>query len=257
MASTTSGLLNLIDETINLIQNGSKSSNKTPPKGSGKKLIFITGRSAAGKTSLGQAFKSMGFVHFDADQFAHGNDPIKDAGKPHDPRDKLKRSKELEAAFTLCTKQGFEALFNGESPDLSVWTPFFSMLCVEVGRARDKYKDKDMVVTYAVYLRSIRDYIRKTLKNENVTFLILNPPPALLADRGMKRVLEVAEKARKTPQQYLQEWGIDLDQIKGMQFRMTNGFEVKQMDEPDTVQIDVDKQMSKEDVFEEAKRLLL
>jgi len=249
MASKPSGLLNLVDETLDLVDEKKSEDNS-------KMLIFITGRSASGKTTLGEAFKSLDdFIHFDGDQFSHGNDAVLCSGQVIDGKHKVKRSKKLEESYMKCMKDGYEALFSGKSPDLSAWTPFYSLLCAEVKRMRGKYADKHVVVTHAIYLRSIRDLIRETL-GEEVLFIILNPPVNVLGDRAVKRVLEYAKKAKQTPQQYLHGWGIDLDEIHGMTVRNSKGFELKQKDEANSLQIDIDAAMTPEDVFKAAKQSL-
>merc|ERR1719356_1795656 len=98
-------IIGLLDQTINFIEDektenteNTENTKNSSNKQNGKKLIFVTGRSAAGKTSLGEAFNSLkDFIHFGADQFAHGNDPVLNAGKYIDPKDPLKRGKDLEA----------------------------------------------------------------------------------------------------------------------------------------------------------------
>lgn len=99
MASELNKLLNLIDETLHFVETSNEG-----------KLIFITGRSAAGKTSLGEAFKTLdNFIHFDGDHFTYGfGDPILDAGKTFDGK-KVKRNKEIQEAWGLASSKGFSA----------------------------------------------------------------------------------------------------------------------------------------------------
>ena len=57
------------------------------------KLIWITGRSGAGKTTLGEHFKTRkDCIHYDADQFAKGNDAVIDSGKTIEKHHYEKRS---------------------------------------------------------------------------------------------------------------------------------------------------------------------
>lgn len=220
-----------------------------------QKLIIITGRPAAGKTTLGEAFNTLdNYIHFDVDHFTNGKDPVLDSNKIMEKKDELQRSNALMVAVELSKKHGFQALFDGKSTDLAVWTPFYSLVCDEVKRTRVQFEDKHIVITHAVYLRSVRDYIRETLGGE-VTFLILNTSTNLLPVRGVNRISEIAKRNKQTPQQYLDQWQVKLEDIHAKMVRNQRGFELMQQDEPDTFQLDITENMSRADVFEKAKEL--
>ena len=249
MTSTDSSLLKLIDEALSFIESSCSCG----------RVIFITGRSSAGKTTLGAAFKTLDdCIHFDVDQFAYGNDPVIDAGQPIRGSDKEKRSAELREAYASACDKGYKALFAGESPPLSVWTPFYSMVLARVKQARAQYGSKHVVVTHSVYLRAVRDYVRDAFAGD-VTFVILNTSRDLLSDRAVNKIHELAARVNVSPQQYLDEHatGTTVEgQRKSIQM-VANGFETKQEDEPNTFQIDVmDETMDKTDVFNVARKLL-
>eukprot|EP01084_Bolivina_argentea_P254821 428475_1 len=79
------------NETRNICTN-----NKIPM------LIWVTGRSGCGKTTLCENLKkSNNFIHFECDQWCNGGDPVLDSGKTvnQEYSSFKNRSKELVDAF--------------------------------------------------------------------------------------------------------------------------------------------------------------
>eukprot|EP01084_Bolivina_argentea_P257118 433107_1 len=222
------------------------------------KVIWITGRSGAGKTTLGENFKSLSnYIHFDADQFAHGKDPVKDSGTTIEKTHGSNRPKELVDAYdNLAVKEGYHGIFQGKKPDISVWTPFYDLLIDEINNKKSQYPGKNIVVTQSVYPRYVRDYLRDILKNDLI-FIIIDASLDLLPERHIIRAHERAAEIGQTADEYLKQFGYSIEKIKSEVAPMTEkGFEPMEENEPNTFQIVVNKNMSKNDVFVEAKRLL-
>jgi len=96
----------------------------------------------------------------------------------------------------------------------------------------------------------------------NVTFIILNPEVDLLGDRAVKRVEDMGKEKGMTPQEYLDSLAdaighkLKYEDMKAITEMIGRGYEMKQEDEPNTYQIDVDANMDKTDVFEAAKKIV-
>eukprot|EP01084_Bolivina_argentea_P111152 198409_1 len=238
-----------IEKLINVIEKTYKPSNR---------LIWITGPSGAGKTTLGENFKTRDCIHFDADQVAFGGDPIKDAGNYKELRNnKKKRSKKLVDAWDTATQKGFKALFKNETPDLSVWKPFYEILVPKIKSFASQNPDKMIVITHAVYQRCARDHLRLMFNDEyNLTFIILNTKVELTSSRIISRYDDLAANAGQTVEQYLNAMGSSIEKVKKSAESYRRGFESKHENEYNTYQIDVDENMAKQDVFNKAIQLL-
>ena len=245
-----SAALNMIDRLIRYIDN--------EICGKSTILVFITGRAGSGKTTLGENFKTRNdFVHFDGDQYPHGNHPVKDSGQTIQKKDQQKRDKQMEQVYdNLAVKEGYYGLFQGKTPELSVWTPFYDLFINKINETKLEYPNMNIAISQSVYPRSVRDYIRNKCGN-NAYFIILHPKIELSTARVVSRTHDLAAKVGKTAEEYLKEWGRSMEKLKNETAPMIQkGFEPMQDDEPNTYQIDFDESMTRQDVFEKAQQLL-
>ena len=222
-------------------------------------MVFIAGRAGAGKTTLGEHFKTRSdFIHFDADQFAYGNHAVNDSGRTIQAKDRKKRSQKLVDVYdNLAVKEGYYQLFKGETPDLSVWTPFYDLLIAEIMKTKMKYQNKNIAISQSIYPRSVRDYIRKKCDKYNTYFIILYPKLELSTQRVSSRTYDLAAEIGKTVDEYLKDHGTTLKKLQEETAPMIQkGFEKMEKDEPNTYQIDIDEKMTKQDVFKQAQKLL-
>eukprot|EP00483_Globobulimina_turgida_P005125 UN05135 len=234
--------IKLIDDILQIFENQSQ-------KGL---LVFVVGRSGAGKTTLGENFKKThNWLHFDCDQWAYGQDPLHDSGKTIAPQSLKNRSKELIDAYdNLAVKNGYQALFKGENPPLSVWKPYYTLLAKEILKVRSKYNDKNMICSQSVYPYCVREYLRSVLCPELI-FIVLNTPTELLTKRIIDRDTKSAAGRGWTLKEYIDSFPGDytIEKYKNEIAVRFIGFEQMQKNEPKTFQIDVDENMTTDEVL--------
>jgi hypothetical protein len=175
------------------------------------KVIFISGLSGSGKTTLGERFKANNYncLHFNVDVWAFGGNPITESDQVPNPQMMAKRNPEVQAAFDNMIAHGFTTLASGQSPDFSVWEGFFSKLVPAIKDARENHPEKDLVVTFSVYLRSVRGYLRQHI--ENLIFIVLNPEIEHVAARKVQHLRNTAAARGQTLSQFLRSFNPDSD----------------------------------------------
>jgi gluconate kinase len=170
-----------------------------------RQLLFITGQSGAGKTTLGNNLKAQcGFVHFDGDVFAHGGDATAFSGIPT-PDMVARTDPQLKKIYDDCATNAFGGLFVGREVALAEWQPFVDLLLAEVKRKWVESAPKSMVVTWSVYPKSLRDYIRTQLPD--VQFVVLFDAGSA-ARRKAQQTIDQAHADGKTLAEFLSTFGI-------------------------------------------------
>lgn len=157
------------------------------------KTLFVTGLSGSGKTTLGESLKVHDdFVHFNVDVWAFGGDPIMESAAVPGPDMIAKRNPDIKAAFDEMVSKGFSKLAAGETVEFSAWEPFYSRLCPAILAAREAIgTSKNIVVTFSVYVRAVRDYLRQHL-GPTLAIVILNPA---IEDVGYRKVAHLKNTA--------------------------------------------------------------
>eukprot|EP01124_Arcella_intermedia_P014803 TRINITY_DN2136_c0_g1_i2.p1 TRINITY_DN2136_c0_g1~~TRINITY_DN2136_c0_g1_i2.p1 ORF type:complete len:236 (-),score=37.97 TRINITY_DN2136_c0_g1_i2:8-715(-) len=229
------------------------------------KFVFITGLSGSGKTTLGELLKTQdGFVHFNVDVWAFGGDPILQSESVPTPEMISKRDPTIKAAFDNMAANGFTKLSANEPTDPSTWYPFFDLLCPAILSARQAVgPEKNFVVTFSVYLRHVRAYVRGKL-GESLAFVVLNPSVEDVASRKVAHLRNTAESRGLTLSQFLRSFHPDSDapemeesaiiEILTQQARAgANGFEPASPEEPNTLGI---QGMTKEEAHATTKKFL-
>jgi len=186
------------------------SSTAIPSSSSIIKLIFISGLSGSGKTTLGEQLKlQQKFLHFNVDIWAFGGDPIEESNLVPTPAMLAKRDPIIKEAFDTMAQQGFAKLTVKEDVPFSIWEQFFNLLCNEIIKVQTKYPEQVIVITFSVYLRSIRDYIRNRLPN--IRFIILDPNIEIVANRKVQHLRNTAQSRNLTLSQFLRSFHPDSD----------------------------------------------
>jgi hypothetical protein len=152
---------------------------------------------------------------------------------------------------------GRTKLGKGEQVPSQVWERFCRLLGTDVAQRCGAMEQQEFAVAFAIYQRSERDFLR-ALFGESLTFVLLNVPEELLAERIIARTTQKAESKGMTFEQYINAFhpGNTVEQVlEGWKIRRS-GFEPKQEGEPNTIQIDVTREMGKDDVARKAAALL-
>lgn len=166
-------------------------------------LVFITGLSGAGKTTLGERLKlENNFLHFNVDVWAFGGDAVVDSDKVPDAAMNAKRDPEIKLLFDNMYENGIAKLLAGEEPVLSTFHEFFDRLVPAILEVRNNNPERDFVVTFSVYMRETRDYIRALL-GQQLAFIVLNPSIEKVADRRVRHWQESAKERNQSLWQFL------------------------------------------------------
>ena len=250
-------------------------------------VIFVTGRTGAGKTTLGENFNKLdNFIHWDGDQFAYGGDPIKDSGKGISKQTHLKRNEKISNVFTLAVEKGYMPLFDPKSNlrlnqiKIAPFAPFYELIIARVKKIlkeqkeQEKQKEKEkkedekaeknnsyrnIIITQAVYPFVVREYLRQLFVgsiNIKFIFVILNTSVDLLNVRVRARTELSAKEQGKTLDEYCQSFNMTPKEWDEAVTRNQKGFELMIENEENTIQIDINKTMTKQDVFNQVKQQL-
>lgn len=212
-------------------------------------FLFISGLSGAGKTTLGEKLKEEdGFTHFNVDVWAFGGNPTADSGAVPTPAMMERRDPVVKTAFDQMIQHGFQKLAAGEAVPFNVWENFFKLLCDAVVDYREKLGPSfKLVVSFSVYLRSVRDYIRSRLGSD-LAFVVLNPSIESVGVHKVEHMRNTASQRGLTLSAFLRSFNPDSDapemeeesiiQLLTAQARQgAVGFEPAAADEPRTLGI--------------------
>jgi gluconate kinase len=214
------------------------------------KLLFVSGLSGSGKTTLGELLKKEDqFVHFNVDVWAFGGNPVEESAAVPGPAMMANRDPDVKAAFDNMIANGFSKLAQGQSVEWAVWENFFSKLCPAINAARETIGEKSMVVTFSVYLRSVRDYLRQNLGAPGeLAFVVLNPSVESVGARKVQHLKNTAEERGQTLSQFLRSFNpssdapdMEEDVLVGLLTAQAKsgavGFEAGAADEPRTTTV--------------------
>ena len=184
----------------------------------GGRLVFISGMSGAGKTTQGEQLREKrGFIHVDGDVWSF-SDGVATAStysgipRPEDLEKRSKERKETWDGFAAAYGRLFEDPEN-PPPMEDGWGAHLTALCEDVAafRGAPEQKDRDIVVSFSLYTRGMRDWVRDRLPG--VTMVLLDADARKLAARKAAQTVAAAEADGKTLEEFLSRF--DPEKYKG------------------------------------------
>lgn len=147
-------------------------------------ILFITGRSGAGKTFLGDYLESYcGFKHIDGDSWMHSPVP------------------EHKRATELFVTSFFGFIFQGKPAPPELWTPYYSIVCDQINILAQQDPTSKLAVSLSVYPRAVRDYLRSRLP-PHLKFIVIDCPEEECVKRHFQRTSAYAKVHGMTLQEH-------------------------------------------------------
>jgi len=224
-----------------------------------KQFVFASGASGAGKTTICNVLTENGYKVFDGDIWCAGGDPVNQVDAPVTAEMVASRDPAMAKAVTDAISIGRTKMGKGEQVPWEVWESFYTFMCEAIKTQTDQNGYDKWVIPFAVYREAERDFVRKMLGGAgDVTFILLNVPEAVLAERVYNRTVNKAKEQGMTLEQYFARFhpGKTIQQVLETWKIRRSGFQPKGTNEPSTFQIDVTREMTPQMVHAEAERQL-
>mmetsp|Transcript_31403 Transcript_31403/g.85204 ORF Transcript_31403/g.85204 Transcript_31403/m.85204 type:complete len:524 (-) Transcript_31403:101-1672(-) len=223
------------------------------------RFTFVSGASGAGKTTVCSVLTANGYKIFDGDIWCAGGDPINNVDAPVTKEMVASREPAMAKAVTDAISVGRTKLGKGEPVPWEVWESFYTFMGTAI-KTRTAQSDHDKwVIPFAVYREVERNFLCWFLSDVGeTTFVLLNVPEEVLAERVYKRTVQHARDQGISLEQYLGRFhpGKPVQEVlDGWKVRRA-GFEPMGIREVSAFQVDVDRAMTPEMVHAEAARLL-
>jgi len=208
------------------------------------RLVFVSGHSGAGKTTLAEGLKKhYGFVHFDGESWMFGMDPVAQSNVTPTAEILSKVPPERAALARDMTENCYNKISAGEEPMREAYERFYRAMLEDVRARRAEMSGQDVVVSHAPYLRVMRDFCRTEL-GEDVTFLVINVPVVVLQERVKMRLTAFATAQGKSLEEFVMQGHIPgkdtfEERMESMMGNVKGLSEAVMPDEPNTFQLEV------------------
>eukprot|EP00931_Biecheleriopsis_adriatica_P054905 TRINITY_DN32353_c0_g1_i1.p1 TRINITY_DN32353_c0_g1~~TRINITY_DN32353_c0_g1_i1.p1 ORF type:complete len:259 (-),score=53.60 TRINITY_DN32353_c0_g1_i1:12-788(-) len=227
-------------------------------------VVLISGMSGAGKSTLAELLRERyGLIHFDADCWTVGRDPVAEAGatiKPEDFEAAAEKVPEI-TKLRMEYKEELTKVFQGGMADAGPVERFYSPMVAKVQEVRVANPGKGIVMSRAVFFRIERDVLRK-LFGDDFVCVVLCLSGQLLANRRLERAKREAAEGGKTLEEHVMGYpsamipGETAEQklafLGNPQFNAKDG----EADEPNTFNLRMTEETSKDTMLSEAAALL-
>jgi len=240
-------------------QNTSQNSQFSSNGQKRQQFCFVSGASGAGKTTICNVLTDNGYKIFDGDIWCAGGDPINQVDAPVTKEMVASRNPAMAKAVTDAISVGRTKMGKGEPVPWQVWESFYTFMCSAIKSQTAQNGHDKWVIPFAVYREVERNFVRKSLGDAgDVTFILLNVPEAVLAERVFKRTENHAKEQGMTLDEYMARFhpGKTVQQVLDNWKIRRSGFEAKGKSESKTFQIDIFREMTPAMVHAEAKRQL-
>jgi len=213
------------------------SSHYTPQPENLGKFLFISGAPGLGKSTTGLLLsQKAGYVYYEADCFGTGNNPYLPPDSKEPSMDTVKQKplkgipqERLDAV--LAGVDQFMAMLTGKEYIEEPIKGFFEALCKDLNNER-KRLGGDWVVAMAVPFRSHRDLIRAAL-GPDLVFVVLN--------------MNKEDQQKRLIARHGEDGSLDMNKFIE---NVWNVYEPAAVDEPNTIDLEVTADMTREDVVD-------
>lgn len=223
-------------------------------------VVLISGMSGAGKTTLADGLCAKhGMIHFDADCWIVGRDPVAEAGATITPEDF--QGAETKVPEITKLRMGYMGelmkAFKGGTPDIAPIESFYKPLVAKVEELRAANPGVGIVVSRGSFLRQERDVCR-ALFGDDFACVVMCVSPELLGNRRLERTKREAAEAGKTLEEHVMAYPASL--VPGDTFEAklkflgsTNGPTGKEgdADEKDTFNLRITAETTKDAMIDE------
>lgn len=168
-------------------------------------VVLISGMSGAGKSTLAELLREKyGLVHFDADCWTVGRDPVAEAGAIITPEDFEGAAEKVPEITKLRMeyKDELTKVFQGGTADVEPVERFYNPMVAKVQEVRKANPGKGIVMSRAVFFRIERDVLRE-LFGDDFSCVVLCSSGELLAKRRLERTQREASEAGKTLEEHV------------------------------------------------------
>eukprot|EP00930_Biecheleria_cincta_P069439 TRINITY_DN57184_c0_g1_i1.p1 TRINITY_DN57184_c0_g1~~TRINITY_DN57184_c0_g1_i1.p1 ORF type:complete len:238 (+),score=43.11 TRINITY_DN57184_c0_g1_i1:121-834(+) len=218
------------------------------------RLVFVSGHSGAGKTTLAEGLKKhYGFVHFDGESWMCGLDPVAQSAVTPTQEMLANVPPERVALAKDMNENCYAKISAGQEPVHESYERFYAAMLKDVRACRAESEERNMVISHAPYLKIMRNYCRAQL-GEDLTVLVINAPVTLLQARVKKRLEAFAAAQGKSLEEFVMQGNIPgkdtfdermaamMENVRGLSEGVTG-------DEPNTFEIEVTADMGPDAVL--------
>ena len=149
-------------------------------------IVWITGRTTAGKTWLGDFLQHYhGWVHVEGDKVLH-------------TRKDSTISKDLYVAF-------LEYWLKLKPAPFELWSEYYKDLCNQVVQIVNGKKESNIVVTFSTYPRLVRDFLREQIKEstgQDLIFILLDVSEEEYLKRSAIRLQDFVKTSGSTMEEF-------------------------------------------------------
>lgn len=192
-------------------------------------ILWLSGQSGAGKTTLGKNLSKMyhSFVHFDGDVYFSGGDPIHDAGTYKGNSD---ASSDLKVKWEIVVKN-YNALFDGIPVPVEDWVPALDPLVHAAADVAKAQPPMDVAISFSVYQRPVREWIEGRfyeLTKQKLQFVVLNDADGSAPKRKLEQFKAAAAAQGKSMEEFTAQYGTTHhgeEELLRRIARMQSGFE--------------------------------
>mmetsp|Transcript_129294 Transcript_129294/g.322289 ORF Transcript_129294/g.322289 Transcript_129294/m.322289 type:complete len:250 (-) Transcript_129294:65-814(-) len=229
-------------------------------------VVVISGSSGAGKSTLAELLSHKhGSIHFDGDCWTVGRDPVAEAGATITPEDFANAPDKVPEITKLRMEYKDEMLkaFRGSTMDEErLVKGFYGRMVASINEVRAANPGRVVLLSRASYLRQERNVLRKLI-GDDLSCLVLCVSAELLATRRLERTKREAAESGKSLEEHVMSYPASMvpgdtpeERLKFLGSTALPTTQEGEADEPDTFNVRITEETSKDEMLKESEDLL-